>query len=224
MSGDDGNDRTEGFLGRWSRLKRQGGPEAVPAPERQEAASSPVVETAPPEPIPLPELPSIESITAQTDISAFMNPAVPDDLREAALRRIWSVDPSIRDFVSPAVDYAYDWNAPGGAPGWGALGRADDVVRMLSEAVDGFARSAVADPREDAAPEAPAAAAPLPCDIQPHECVDPLDLPSLATAAPAAAVEAGPVAAGSLRAAVLAAREPEEPVQPFRRHGGALPQ
>jgi hypothetical protein len=50
---------------------------------------------------------------------------VPEALRRQALRALWSADPAIRDFVSPALDYAYDYNAPGGAPGYGPLTDSD---------------------------------------------------------------------------------------------------
>jgi hypothetical protein len=39
-----------------------------------------------------------------------------------ALREIWRTDPAVRDFVGPA-DYAWDWNTPGDAPGYGPLHR-----------------------------------------------------------------------------------------------------
>ena len=42
-------------------------------------------------------------------------------LRNAALRNAWLVDPAIRDYVDCALDYAYDWNIPGGVPGNGPL-------------------------------------------------------------------------------------------------------
>ena len=38
-------------------------------------------------------LPSIESITATSDIRAFLTPGVPEELTRAALRRVWVTDP-----------------------------------------------------------------------------------------------------------------------------------
>jgi hypothetical protein len=122
-------DAREGFLARWSRRKRaarEGAPEEPPsAPEA--AASSPVTSTADPQPaaktrgegeeIDLSFLPKIEDITPETDLRPFFAKGVPVALREAALARMWSVDPKIRDFVGPA-DYAWDFNAPGGVPGF----------------------------------------------------------------------------------------------------------
>jgi hypothetical protein len=104
---------------------RMGGPED--GPEREK--SSPGLPDLPP-------LPSLDEITAATDLSAFMHPAVPDSLRHAALRKMWSIDPTIRDFVSEGVDYAWNFNAPEGISGWGRLGAADDVARMVSNLIE----------------------------------------------------------------------------------------
>ena len=48
------------------------------------------------------DLEVIESITADTDIRAFLAPGVPVQLTRAALRRVWETDPAIRDFVGLA--------------------------------------------------------------------------------------------------------------------------
>ena len=48
-----------------------------------------------------------------------MQKGVPEALRNAALRKMWVLDPSIRNYVGEALDYAWDWNAPGGVPGSG---------------------------------------------------------------------------------------------------------
>ena len=47
-------------------------------------------------------LPATESITADTDIRAFLAPGIPAHLTRAALRRAWAADPAIRDFVGLA--------------------------------------------------------------------------------------------------------------------------
>src|SRR5882757_7776118 len=111
----------EKFLTRWSRRKRQGADDDVDmsaTPSMSETSappneSAPVVEKDSGEPgVDLASLPPIESITAQTDIRAFLAPGVPRELAAAALRRAWSVDPAIRDFVGLAA-YAWDSHAPG---------------------------------------------------------------------------------------------------------------
>ena len=56
---------------------------------------------------------------------------MPEHLRNAALRKSWALDPAIRNYVNPALEYAYDWNTPGGVPGTGEIGAGMDVARMV---------------------------------------------------------------------------------------------
>jgi hypothetical protein len=129
------------FLSRWSRLKEDARrSESGPQPDAAEApAGAPPREAEPASVLPEPELtpeelaalPKVEEITAASDISGFLRRGVPDALRNAALRKMWTLDPAIRDFVGEARDYAYDWNTPGGVPGSGALDPADDVAAMV---------------------------------------------------------------------------------------------
>jgi hypothetical protein len=74
-------------------------------------------------------LPKIEDLTAASDIAPFLARGVPAALRNAALKRIWALDPVIRDFVGPA-DYAWDFNAPDGVPGF-SLELGGDPREML---------------------------------------------------------------------------------------------
>ena len=78
-------------------------------------------------------LPKLEELTGSTDITAFLRKGVPEHLRNAALRKSWALDPAIRNYVNPALEYAYDWNAPGGVPGGGELGAGVDVARLVSQ-------------------------------------------------------------------------------------------
>lgn len=121
----------EGFLERWSRRKRQAGSdEVLPS----EPLPPPAARPASPEPEPDPELlarlPRLEELTSDSDIRAFLDQAVPKPLRDAALRRAWSLDPVIRDYVGPA-DYAWDFNLPEAAGGFGPLSASDDVGAMV---------------------------------------------------------------------------------------------
>jgi hypothetical protein len=77
-------------------------------------------------------LPPIDSIDAGTDVSAFLRPGVPADLAQAALRRAWVADPAIRDFVGLAEN-AWDFNKPGGVPGFEPLRAIDDVQRLAAQ-------------------------------------------------------------------------------------------
>jgi hypothetical protein len=123
------NDR---FLSRWSQRKRLAAEEARKAAElAPEATPAPAEEAA--EPFYLSSLPDLESLTAQTDMSLFLQKGVPDELKNAALRKIWALDPAIRDYVGDALDYAWDWNAPGGVPGGGELGAGFDTAKMVAQ-------------------------------------------------------------------------------------------
>lgn len=148
---------SEDFLKRWSRRKRdvaEAEQAKQPAPEDASHKSSvasgdersikPVEAIQPAEPLEpvfdLKELPPIESITAATDIRPFLAPGIPVDIARAALRRAWSADPRIRDFVGLA-DYDWDYHAVGGAAGFGPLEMTDElrraVARILGEITEG---------------------------------------------------------------------------------------
>jgi hypothetical protein len=77
-------------------------------------------------------LPPIESISAETDIRAFLAPGVPPELARAALRRAWAADPKIRDFVGLA-DYDWDFNAPGSMAGFGPLEMTEGLRERRSD-------------------------------------------------------------------------------------------
>lgn len=115
----------EGFARRWSRLKRK------PAPPENPPGAPLVVQVEPPPPV---EVPPDATTIPIDDITAWLGRNIPEGWREIALRRMWSADISIRDFIGPA-DYAWDWNTPGGAPGWGPMRAADDMVRLLARAI-----------------------------------------------------------------------------------------
>jgi hypothetical protein len=134
---------SENFLTRWSRRKRDPTEteQTNSAPnERDTIAEAAIPESAksveaiepPPEPpFDLKNLPPIESITAATDIRPFLAPGVPADIARAALRRAWSSDPRIRDFVGLA-DYDWDYHTPGSAAGFGPLEMTDELRRMVA--------------------------------------------------------------------------------------------
>jgi hypothetical protein len=65
-------------------------------------------------------LPSLDSIQAKTDVSAFLQPCVPRDVQLAALHRAWSADPAIRDFRGLA-ESDWDFTAPDSMFGFGDL-------------------------------------------------------------------------------------------------------
>jgi hypothetical protein len=139
------NDR-ENFISRWSRRKREAADEksqseqpdiADAAKETDRTASlsseeSKLAKADSAEFDPA-SLPPIESIEAGTDITAFMRAGVPSELRRAALRRAWSAESSIRDFVGLNENYWSDATGPAGVAGFGDLDPGVDVKRMVSD-------------------------------------------------------------------------------------------
>jgi hypothetical protein len=139
----------EKFLSRWSRRKRDTANEnaqaekptagAVDGPPTQETkpdqpiAARPLEADAPPAPeFDLTKLHSLESISANSDMTAFFQPGVPSALKHAALRRAWTADPAIRDFVGLAEN-AWDFTDPEAMPGFGALDPEYDVKKLVAE-------------------------------------------------------------------------------------------
>ena len=141
----------EGFLTRWSRRKREADDAALePEANEQAAPSEPdnpdaatesrdaqpkTTEGAAPE-FDLSKLPPLESITATTDIRAFLLPGVPAELSRAALRRVWVADPAIRDFIGLAEN-AWDFTAPDTVPGFGSSVPADVARRLIAGMMGG---------------------------------------------------------------------------------------
>lgn len=136
----------ENFLERWSKRKlAKGEPAApeqdagVPQAEQDKEAPAPAGEANAPNAAPegeafdIASLPSIESIGANTDVTAFLRPGVPADLTRAALRRAWSSDPAIRDFVG-LVENGWDFNDPNAMGGFGPIG-AGEAARLLAQAM-----------------------------------------------------------------------------------------
>jgi hypothetical protein len=163
----------ENFLTRWSRKKLEADDAAPPAPsERAEiaqAADTPTtaqaeradastiessaeaafpVDAQPPA-FDITSLPSLESITAATDVRPFLMPGVPADLARAALRRAWAADPTIRDFVGLAEN-AWDFTKPDTIEGFGDLPPALDIKKMVAEVFGEGAREPEAAPVQQA--------------------------------------------------------------------------
>jgi Protein of unknown function (DUF3306) len=132
----------EQFLARWSRRKQETkAGQAEPA--REEAAGAHGLapsDRAGAEPVPseadLSNLPPIESIDAATDVTAFLRKGIPQELSRAALRRAWSADPAIRDFVGLAEN-AWDFNDPNAMAGFGPLDYSAEQVNALVRRIVG---------------------------------------------------------------------------------------
>jgi hypothetical protein len=133
---------------RWARLKRDSdtrhktdfsgglppqsvervsaGAEATAAQLRTDAAVDEAFDLA--------SLPSIEAITADTDIRGFLQSRVPAELTRAALRQAWANDPAIRDFIGIAENQ-WDFNDPDAISGFGPLQATDNVPALLAQAL-----------------------------------------------------------------------------------------
>jgi hypothetical protein len=240
----DRDNSPQGFLERWSRKKIEGErddpptepqpanatPESPGSPGRvaSKDASTPAEAAAKPE-FDLASLPSLDSITAVTDVRAFLAPGVPRELARAALRRAWTADPAIRDFKGLAEN-DWDFNDPTAMPGFGALPEGYDVRKLVAQIFG-----------DDAKPVAPEAASEQPPVPQLWRIAD-------ENASPAPPEEAAPVStdamappriSGSDRQMAeaeivqrnddiasqqsISGDETEEPKM-RRQHGGALPQ
>jgi hypothetical protein len=134
MSDEGESSDDKSFLARWSQRKH-----AAKQPDRDAPAaeadvpSGAVAEADVAQEFDLSSLPRLEDMTATTDVTAFLRKGVPEHLRNAALRKSWALDPAIRNYVNPALDYAYDWNTPGGVPGSSEIGAGMDVARLVSQ-------------------------------------------------------------------------------------------
>lgn len=207
-------DENESFLGRWSRHKRAQPIEQEPVealePSPDEAEDDALTEED------VAALPSLDDLTPDSDIRAFLQKGVPQALRNAALRRKWMLVPGIRDHHDPAVDYAWDWNTPGGVPGDGVAPSPERAAQMLRELFaprrDAEAAQALETEAgvDDAVPETAADVAPQQADQE---------------TAPQA------VRMSAVNSESRAKPEPPQPPAPSdvvasvrRRHGGAMPE
>jgi Protein of unknown function (DUF3306) len=206
----------EEFLKRWSRRKQESkAAEQAPSPPGQTAAASPETAEVASEPeIDLSKLPSIDSITAATDITEFLRKGIPAELSRAALRRAWSADPTIRDFVGLAEN-AWDFTDPNAIPGFGALQGTPEQIGAMVERVLGGVRNAadklVESPEKEqervkADQERVSATESLPDEAKSATRLSDLSAEPVAAAQPEASDEKGDV---------MPARR--------RTHGGALP-
>jgi hypothetical protein len=140
----------DNFVSRWSRLKGEAAqrrklrrdPEASEAREgepRDERSAEALDEAAgearkPESPLDPAMLPPIDSIVAGSDIRAFLQKGVPADLTRAALRRAWTSDPAIRDFIGLAENQ-WNFTDPTAIPGFGALNATDNVGQLVAQAM-----------------------------------------------------------------------------------------
>ncbi len=139
------------FLSRWSRRKQQAREEVEETPPAESAAEAP----------PEPEKPEAEilaelglkdpdEMAEGDDFSAFMSAAVPQALRNRALKKLWLTNPAFAD-LDGLLDYGEDFTGNGGIVGKmatayrvgkGYAGKlaektAEDDPELVSESPDG---------------------------------------------------------------------------------------
>ncbi|KQZ95325.1 hypothetical protein ASD64_18760 [Mesorhizobium sp. Root157] len=193
-----------------------GAPVSQPSPSETEAEELDAEVVEP--------LPRVEDLTAESDVTAFLKKGVPMELKQAALRRIWSLDSGIRDYVGPSEN-AWDFNQPGSMAGFGPLDAKKAVVSFLSKAahaIDSVAQPLEAAPTVDLLQDQPRDAAPT---VEKPEASPAVELPGaeplpvVAGAGVSLSVEGeahSPLPDGS-----SSFQLPETFARP--RHGGAMP-
>lgn len=227
----------EGFLSAWSRRKRAVAREKITAevPDQAEVSeNASQTDGVPEQPgaeevdeAYLASLPPLEDITGETDLQPFLKKGVPQPLRNAAMRKVWLANTLIRNHDDPAVDYAWDWNAPEGVPGAGGAISEDSVSKMVKTLVnrekpaqDGDAEPSDIALDESGGSEDAVAAAVLDGAETPVQTT--LDPPSPVRRAEKTGRNAPEVRA-SAEARTTVSAQPDEDAPAARRHGGARP-
>jgi hypothetical protein len=226
----------EGFLNRWSRRKQETAKEGAAADavkaETSEANAAAVENGNTGTPAAEPEfdiskLPPVETITAGTDIRAFLSKGVPAALTQAALRRAWSADPAIRDYIGLS-EYSWDFNTSG-QYGFGPLDPSLNVQEMVAD-MFGKVKEALTD-AETLAEKAGAQDAPRANASAPDEPPQSVDLRNAPRGTDSSQLpgtekvepESGDKSAQHTSATQQISGELEEIPLPPRRHGSALP-
>lgn len=211
-----------GFLERWSRKKRAADEDAGKEPETGE----PVEALAEPEELEsdddLPDeevlkaLPSLDEITLDTNIMPFLQRGVPRAMKNAALRKMWLLDPRIRDHKDLAVDYAWDWNTPGGVPGNSGTIGTESAAKLV--------RSLFGAPTEEE-PKATSPEEPQPESTESELPAEVVSMPADSVREPAKREEAPAEREIAIARADVTGSGQENALQVVRRrHGGAMPE
>jgi hypothetical protein len=222
----------EKFLARWSRRKLDTPEDAAPADEKaapqtdkdeaKDARGITSPATAAPEPaFDLESLPSLESIGPNSDIRAFLQPGVPGALSRAALRRAWSADPAISEFVGLAEN-SWDFTAVNEMTGFGPLDPGE-AAKLLAQFVG---TEASGQGEKPAATEPAQISQSGPADAEPAAKAEPERIASAASEAAetSGAASNETMADGEKDDAAMQQAETAELAPRRRGHGGALPE
>ena len=214
----------EGFLERWSRKKSETQDTAAPAKVEQPVATA---ETAKPKTeapeapeFDISKLPSLDSITAATDIRVFMQAGVPQELTRAALRRAWAADPAIRDFRG-LQENDWDFNDPDSIPGFGTFKPGEDISKLVARVFGEEEKPTEAACEDQPAPSTDQQAAPVVAEstVPESESASPQLLP-------APDVADAPMSNDVVQRNIHVASRDDAAATPAprrRHHGGALP-
>jgi len=156
------NSEPESFLARWSARKladREPSARQDTSTEHQPrdedgaiencaVAESPKGSDQGNQPVDPVQLPSLDSIGADTDIADFLRPGVPPDLTRAALRRAWTSDPAIKNFVG-LVENGWDFNDPSAMAGFGPIST-EEVARLAGKLIGALPAAEPADQAQEA--------------------------------------------------------------------------
>ena len=168
------DEQSEGFAGRWSRLKSEARatqavvPPFAEIPPTEPAHASDVQPATPPAAEKPVELPPLETLTRDSDYSLFMRGDVASDLRTQALRKLWTLDPHFAA-IDISECHSIDFNAVQCFP----EGLKNTIYRVGSgmvEAVEEIERAEAAEKarvaaaQTGAAPESTTAESPAPED------------------------------------------------------------
>ena len=140
---------SEKFASRWSRLKEQARDPAAQA-QTQAQPLPPAIDPA----LPPPALPPVEQLTIESDFTGFFHPKVDENLRRAALKKLFS-DPRFN--VMDGLDvYIDDYSKPDPIPATmlAGLQQAQRILQWAQETKDEVAAKEAAKAAENLPPPA----------------------------------------------------------------------
>ena len=119
------DDSNEAFLARWTRLKKEAREQPAEKPQPKPEAVDPKA--------PAPELPPLDKLTFDSDYRAFFHPKVDEDMRRAALKKLFN-DPrfNVMDGLDVYID-DYSKSEPIPAAMMAQLRQAQKILEWAKE-------------------------------------------------------------------------------------------
>ena len=170
MSTDEKKSTDGPFLSRWSQRKQQA--------REQPPATQPALDAT----APVPVLPPVDELTIDSDFSGFFHPKVDENLRRAALKKLFS-DPhfNVMDGLDTYID---DYSQPNPLPAamLAGLRQAQNILAWAKETKEETAARFAPPPIEHGTPQVTEQST-----LLADEIVPPLEVEPAANAKPAAA-------------------------------------